>query len=192
MIKWILSRATRLDIDVIILATTCCHGDDPLVRYAQSLKIDKLAIVRGDTTDLVDRTIKCLDTESVDVFARINGDSPFFPVSETNLAFETVDKNPTCKFVTNLLNRSYPYGVAVEVVTSEYYLEHSVGVPQDALEHTTQHLYNLNASDMVSVELEATLTDVSLTVDTVEGYHALNDLIIGKGLNFLSDWTEAL
>ena len=192
MIKWILSRATCLEVDVIILATTCSHEDDPLVRYAQSLQIDKLEIVRGNATDLVDRTIKCLDAESVDVFARINGDSPFFPVSEINLAFETVAKNPACKFVTNLLERSYPYGVAVEVVTSEYYRGHSVDVPQDALEHTTQHLYKLNASEIVSVELEANLTDVSLTVDTFEGYHALNDLIIAKGLDFLSEWTEAL
>ena len=192
MIKWLLLRASLLNVDVIILATTTRDGDKPLVEFVRSLKMDRVEVVCGAETNLVERTITCLDAQAIGAFARINGDSPFFPVSEINSAFDAISANPANKFVTNLLTRSYPYGVAVEVLSAQYYKEHSASVPEHEREHTTQHLYHPAPSDTVSVKLNESLANVKLTVDTVLDHCALNDLILDKGLDPYSEWTEAL
>ena len=192
MIKWILLRACSLDVDLIVLATTRTDGDQSLVDFVRSLEMDRVAVVRGAETNLVERTITCLDVQEIDVFARINGDSPFFPVSEINSAFDVITSCPNRKFVSNLVARSYPYGVAVEVLTSLYFKEHSKSVALGDREHTTRHLYDSASSDIISVELEENIASTRLTVDTCADYHALNDLIIERGLRPNSDWTEAL
>ena len=185
---WVVKRAENLNVDLLVFATTNKSSDDELTHSLQELGISNLNIFRGNESDLVQRTVDCLLQMEIDLFARINGDSPFFPVSEINQTLSLMTDNNNCKFASNLKERTYPYGVAVEVVNASFYIENALAANQDELEHTTQHLYRIASDQIISVDHEFNLNKVSLTIDTESDYGTLNDMIVNRDLRFDSDW----
>lgn len=189
---WVVLRAAKLNVDEIVFATTNSQSDDELVCSLKELNVPGLKFFRGDETNVVKRTIDCLSMLEIDLFARINGDSPFFPVNEINLAFDSFKKNSSLKMLSNLKKRTYPYGVAVEVINAKFYFETASLTQESELEHTTQHLYRI-ASDQIEAFNEGLgIKMPSFTVDTVEDFDRLQNMIISQGLDFNSDWKDLL
>ena len=122
ILEWLLKRASFLDVDKIILATTNRNVDNSLekrINEYSNLHQKKYECFRGDPFDLIKRTTDLLDHYEVTNFSRINGDSPFFPYVEINQAFNTI--NTRTKFINNIRNRTYPYGVYIKVINSSFY-----------------------------------------------------------------------
>ncbi|XXK29947.1 cytidylyltransferase domain-containing protein [Rhodobacteraceae bacterium nBUS_24] len=191
LIDWIFIRSQMLLVDRIILATTSNPCDDSLAQYVKEAYSAKVSIFRGHPEDLVDRTIKCLDKFKICQFVRINGDSPFFPTSEINNALEALSLNKELKFVTNLFYRTYPYGVAVEVLDAHYYRDASMKFGKKS-EHLTQHLYKKMGSETRNIRNNENYSNISLTVDTRTDYTNVRRLICDRHLNPKSDWRTAI
>jgi len=189
---WVVRRAARLNVDFIVFATTDKSSDDKLVSSLQEIDLPRLKIFRGNEKNLVQRTIDCLVGMEIDLFSRINGDSPFFPVNEINHAFKILKANPEKKFMSNLMNRTYPYGVAVEVMKSNFYIEKASEAEHDELEHTTQHLYRMAADQITSIIRDDDLQSVSLTIDIESDFSILNNMILNRGLELDSEWKCAI
>ncbi len=151
----------------VALATSDRSCDDPLVAEATRLG---LPVFRGDVNDVAGRVAACAGGLGATHFVRLNGDSPF-PDPVLIDAGVRIALAEGADLVTNLRPRSYPYGVAVEVVR--------LGVFQAALprfapterEHVTQHLY-LNGERFRILPLPPAslpgLESIRLTVDEPE------------------------
>lgn len=192
LIKWVILRAAALNVECLVFATTNDQTDDELVCSVREFEAPKFKIIRGSENNLIQRTLDCLSDVKARNFVRINGDSPFFPVDEINGALEIINKNSDLKFISNLVRRTYPYGVAVEVMDSEYYIKHSSMALEEELEHTTLHLYRLAAERIIHVRNPIEQQAFSLTIDTKEDFSRLNSIIENRELNYSSNWRLAL
>lgn len=143
LISHVLIRAGLLDVDEIILATTdraCDDQYEDLKKQVNQETRKQVKIFRGNCDDVVDRTISALRVNNIDRFCRINGDCPFFPY---NIINEYMEQH-SYPFINNLRERSFPYGMSVEILDSEFYINNSKDVEKNEREHTTLHLYRQN------------------------------------------------
>ncbi len=192
LVHWIIFRAAALNIDYLVFATTNEATDDELVASVKTLGIPNFRIIRGSTSNLIQRTLDCLHDVKVEHFVRINGDSPFFPVVEINEALTIIKEKPHIKFISNLKRRTYPYGVALEVINADFYIKNSSVALQEELEHTTLHLYRVASDQITQINNLTVQRPVALAIDTKEDFNRLNGLIQNRGLDYTSNWSSAL
>ena len=146
LIMHILRRASLLDVDLVILATSDRAIDDEysdLISLANHEFKKPVALHRSEYEDCVARVSNALNQHSVSRFCRINGDCPFFPISIYN---EHIS-DTRYSFVNNIRKRNFPYGLSVEILDSDFYLANSQDVPVKLREHTTAHLYRQDVFD---------------------------------------------
>jgi len=147
-----------------VLATTARPVDDPLDNFAKNMGI---LCYRGDLENIYRRVCDCLRKYRIDIFARINGDSPFVQPDLLNDGLNLLEQQ-NCDFVTNLVPRRFPYGVSVEIFRSEFFLnaEKCLSTPEHR-EHISSYFYQ-NLADMSysAIVAEANLSSVRLTIDT--------------------------
>jgi len=189
---WVVRRAAGLNVDLVVFATTNNSCDDELAESFQDLNLPEFCIFRGHEVNLVQRTLDCLMQMNIDVFARINGDSPFFPVEEINRAFALLKSDSNCRFVSNLTDRTFPYGVAVEVMDASLYINYASLATSSELEHTTLHLYRIASDQITPLLNDVDQQSVSLTIDTEQDWKSLNGNVVSRDLHFASDWREML
>jgi spore coat polysaccharide biosynthesis protein SpsF len=165
MIDVIFSRAQRLNVQKIVLLTTDRSVDDRLADYCLSQGHE---VFRGDAIDLVKRTLQGIQAFDVDGFVRINGDCPLLEPTLINAGLARLGKHAA--LVSNLFRRTFPYGVAVECVSSSLFKEFARLASESEREHVTNHLYRLKHR-FTTVSIENATADHSglrLTVDTAE------------------------
>jgi len=165
LIDVIFARAQRLNVQTIVLLTTDRSVDDPLADYCASQGYE---VFRGDALDLVKRTLQAIKAYDVDGFARINGDCPLLEPTLVNAGLAILDGD--AGLVSNLFLRTYPYGIAVECVSSSLFSEFARFALRSEREHVTSHLYRLKHR-FTTVSMQNAIGDHSglrLTVDTAE------------------------
>ena len=146
LIMHMLKRASLLEVDLVILATSDRAIDDEysdLISLANRQTKKPVVLHRSEYEDCVARVSNALNQYSVSRFCRINGDCPFFPISIYN---EYITDTRYC-FVNNIRKRNFPYGLSVEILDSDFYLASSRNVPVKLREHTTAHLYKQHVFD---------------------------------------------
>lgn len=176
----------------VVLATSDRAVDDDLADEARRLG---LTVYRGSADDVAGRFSEAARSGGYDLAFRINGDSPFLDPGLMREACAAIA--PDTALVTNIAPRSYPYGVAVELVRLSAF-DAILGATTDSedREHVTRALYrdlpparirNLTRSDVPDV------TGVRLTVDTPEDLDRLLAYVAsaGKPLSDLT-WRDAL
>lgn len=148
LVGYCIDRALKIrGLRNVVLATTDRMVDEPLVEYANSIG---LPVYRGESDNVAKRCLDCAKAFGGDYFLRMNGDSPFVDPSVVGKAIDILeDQRPD--LVTNLLERTYPYGVAVELVRVKT-LEELVGqLTLAQAEHVTavfyerRHLFELKS-----------------------------------------------
>jgi spore coat polysaccharide biosynthesis protein SpsF len=151
----------------IVLATSEREVDDPLADFARSSGI---SVFRGSTDDVAGRVVACSRQFGFRYFLRVNGDSPFLEPALVGEALRQVQGEPL-DLVTNLLPRSFPYGVSVEVVRAEAYAgAYRRMSSREQREHVTSYLYE-NIGQFRHSNIACPLGDfhrVRMTVDTPE------------------------
>lgn len=177
ILEWLLMRASFLDVDKIILATTNRNVDDNLekkINEYSNLHQKKYDCFRGNPFDLIERTTELIDHYKITNFSRINGDSPFFPYEEINKAFNSI--NSKIKFINNIRNRTFPYGVAIEVINSSFYKKSLKVTKNIQMEHMTSHLYSKaqGKKELVITNLNGDHSFKSYAIDTFEDIKRIN------------------
>ena len=176
LIDIVFQRASRILHAEPVLLTTDRSIDDQL-----SFRMMELGykVFRGHATNLVQRTVAALGYFNADFFIRVNGDSPFVDYKVINTTLDVlVNSKNYIAFMTNLLDRKFPYGVAIELINSNLYQEFSNIAHENELEHVTQHLYrnakSINA--LVSITQDRDMSKYKLTIDDSSDLNYIRNL----------------
>lgn len=168
LLKHVIYRALKIRRSFeTVVATTTREVDLPVVTVALE---EKVSVFRGDMYNVASRFLNCAKMHNADYFVRINGDSPFI---DPNLIDHGIERaiEDRADYVTNLLGRTFPYGVSVEVVSTEA-LENAVksGLSDYEQEHLTSVFGNYPDRFKISSFLSSNpeFSAARLTVDTEE------------------------
>lgn len=163
----LLERATATrGVDRFILATTGRSVDDPLVRFAEEVGLE---VYRGDTDDVARRVLEAAEGVDGTFIVRLNADSPFVDAPLLDKAI-ALARTGDFDLVTNLLPRTYPYGVTAEVLRRSALASAQPQLWWEDREHVTRFFYrqperfnicNIRAPESVT-------TQARLVVDTKE------------------------
>ncbi len=149
-----------------IIATSSNSRDDVIVDFAKENNIE---FFRGSETDVLDRFYKCAQEFSIQDIVRMTPDCPFIDpiVIDKVINFYV---NNTFDFVSNTLQRTFPYGNDVEVFSFTA-LETSwknAKKPSER-EHVTPFIYNNpNMFSITQVKYSKNLTHLHWTLDRKE------------------------
>lgn len=163
----VLDRACRIPGDHrLVVATSDRAIDDPIADFAAALGV---AVFRGSTDDVAQRILACADALGLERIARISGDSPFIdPALVARLLARHAERQ--AEIVTNVLPRTFPAGLSVEVVGTEV-LRRILDMTRDAQdrEHVTRYVYaHPERFDVHNVPADVDDSDLVLTIDTPE------------------------
>ena len=138
LIQYAITRSLNIvGLDDVVLATTSRETDQPLVDYAESIR---LKVYRGETNNVAQRCLSCARALNADYFLRINGDSPFIDTQVVERGLSTLQAHKP-DLVTNLLGRTFPYGVAVEIVKVATFERIIFRFTNEQSEHVTPYFY---------------------------------------------------
>ena len=155
-----------------ILATSNGKEDDILIEIA---KKHSIRYFRGDLRNVSQRIYDCIKQFNLTGFFRINGDSPIIDKSLLEKALTLFEK---FDFITNLSPRSYPYGISVELLKADVFLEHQKEFDEEQQEHVTKYFYkNKECLKIVNLTSEKIYnSDMILTIDDMETYQKFWEL----------------
>lgn len=172
LIDVIIERLRLCDLDMIYLLTSDRIVDDVLAEYCQKLDI---GVFRGSFGDLVNRSVEAIKFSKVDRFLRVNGDSPFISPTLVNYSLQNFEK---AKFVSNLFNRTFPYGVALELIDAAWYCDNMQMAAPKNKEHLTQHIYqNVTHTESISITQNRDMHAKHLTIDTPNDFNQLESAL---------------
>ncbi len=148
-----------------MVATTDDTGDDDLALHCTDLGV---RVFRGEAENVARRVLSCAEELGAAWIVRINADSPFLDPGLVAAAIR--ETGPEVDVITNVPGRTFPYGVAVEVVRTEALAAALPGMTPEEREHVTLHFYR-HPEDFEILQLSSPRPDLArerLTVDTEE------------------------
>lgn len=140
LIGYVIKRAKLIEgVDSIILATTDRAVDTPLCEYALEQGI---LVHKGPLENVAERVLGCIGKVNCNYFIRLNGDSPFLDHDLIGEGIRICRQN-NYDLITNIRERTYPYGISVEIVNAETFRKSYVNFHSVAeFEHITKHFYD--------------------------------------------------
>ncbi len=176
LLSFIIRKVKKSKYFTPIVITTDRTVDDDIASLAES---ENVLYFRGNLNDVAKRAIDCIIKYHISIFARINADCPFFSPELIDTAFEKIIK---CNFdlVSNIINRTYPYGISAEVLKSKILINNYSKIQKEEhfKEHFTSFFYeNLNKFNYYSLALNENFHNVSLTVDYPTDLEIINNIL---------------
>lgn len=169
LVDIVMRRASSFGLGPAVLLTTYRNIDDELATYVEGKGYQ---VLRGDPFDLIKRTVCAIEQTSADFFFRVNGDSPLV---DYHLGRKVANFAGEYHFISNLITRTFPYGIAIEMISSEIFLKYSDTYDSKDAEHVTKHIYrNLSSIKTLSIVADRDDSKISLTIDTIEDYMRIN------------------
>jgi glutamate-1-semialdehyde 2,1-aminomutase len=139
IIWWTLERVQRASgVDEIWLACSDAAADDPLAKFAGELGV---SVYRGDEQDVLSRFGAVGRQSGADAVVRLTGDCPLASPSVIDLAIDRY-RVAGVDYVSNLLERSYPDGLDVEVFSGDALARADAEAVEPFLrEHVTPYIH---------------------------------------------------
>lgn len=167
MIYHVVNRARRIPgVDQVVVATSERSVERPLVEY---LDKQDIPYVRGSEEDVLQRYVKAVTTTEADVVVRITSDCPLLMpevAGEVVAAF----KDKSCDYASNILQRTYPRGLDIEVVSYGALIRaHEEAEDNVDREHVTRYIWrHPNRFRLLSVTDDKDRSDMRWTVDEID------------------------
>jgi spore coat polysaccharide biosynthesis protein SpsF (cytidylyltransferase family) len=182
LLEWVRARASAArGVAEIAVATTDRRIDDPIEAYANAAG---MRVHRGECHDVVARVLGCARAIGAEWFFRLNGDSPF---PDPDLLTQAVDLLKESAYevdlVSNLGERHFPYGIAVELLRSAALVTSAAGADSSTREHLTKGIY-LSPERFKIMQLSQAdnrLKVARLVVDTAEDLSRLRHVVAALG-----------
>ncbi len=176
LVHWPIDAITSLNKKIsVILATSDRKIDSILENVAHEKNIDFFA---GPLNNVSKRIATAASAFNLDFVFRINGDSPFI---STELFGEAIDiiEQQNVDFVSNLYNRTYPYGVSCELIKVSTFKNLLAEFDEYEAEHATSYYYKNNSIIKYAEisQLENNYSDLRWTVDTATDLEKLNSYL---------------
>lgn len=177
LVDHVIDRARRIRrVDDLVLATSTDAVDNRIAEHAVARGI---SVFRGSLNDVANRVLSCARCRGWTHFARINGDCPLIDPALIDKAINMLTGSKL-DMVTNVLTRSYPYGVSAEVFLTAAMERayQSMSDPED-FEHVSRYCYrNPDAFRIHNmVNPAGDWSDVHLAVDKPVDVHRLERVI---------------
>lgn len=167
--------------DHIVLATTGRACDDPLALHFAELGGTVYRAPDDEFANVAKRFVSAAAAVGADYALRANGDSPFLDCWLIGQGIDKLTEQPD--LVTNLLPRSYPYGISVELVRIATLAAELPALDDAAQEHVTACFYQQpDRFNIVSVPpCPWPPCQMRMTVDEPEDLDRLNALLLRLG-----------
>lgn len=140
VISYIVERVRKAAPDrPIVVATSDSADDDAIESYCRRAG---LACFRGSLNDVAGRFFSCAEAYGWDFAVRINGDNLFLDSATLN-AMLAIAETDNFDFITNVLGRTFPFGMSVEILRANFFgsvLDQMQG--DEHREHVTSFLYD--------------------------------------------------
>lgn len=161
-----LRRVTRAD--ALVIATTTNAEDDAIVHLCEKLDVP---YYRGSEQDVLARFAGAAREREAGVVVRITADCPLLDPALVDRMIE-IHYGSDKDIVTNMRPPSWPYGMAVEVLSAEMLYEAESEADQESeREHVTPFFYwRPDRYRLGNLECDRKLDHYRLTVDTPEDY----------------------
>ena len=160
-------------IEKIVVATTDLIEDDLICKYAN---LQKIECFRGSSEDVLDRFYQCAKKYSAKTIVRITADNPLI---DPNIIDKIINEYNKCDFITNTLERTFPYGTEVEVfsfVSLEKAWENAKK-PSER-EHVTPFIRNpKNKFVLKNIKNQKNISNFRYTVDKLEDLQLVKEII---------------
>lgn len=159
-------RSARLD--AIVVATTVNATDDPVATLCAQIGTP---VFRGDEKDVLGRFLGAARDLHADTVVRLTGDCPMHDAAVIDFCVDHFEAG-ACDYLSNVVERSYPDGLDVEVFTS-LALEQTARDAQSDFwrEHVTTYIRdsaNPGKFQLGSVVHEHDYSNLRWTLDTAE------------------------
>ena len=166
----VLAFCRKVDgIDTIALATSDRLVDEPLSNFA---KMNGITCIRGSLDNVAERFLSAMETLNLDAAVRINGDSPLINPKLISDCIQRF-KEGSFDLVSNVPQRTYPYGMSVEVVGINA-MRHAFALMSDLKhqEHVTKYFYDNQGKFNISIMTSGNpqFSEVQLSIDTREDF----------------------
>ncbi len=164
-------------IEKPILATSKLGDDDILEEFARALG---LQVYRGSLENVFERFYMAAKISEADFVLRVNCDSPIIDKGLIKEGVNTIinDQNNSLKYITNLRPRSYPYGISLQLIKTEFLEKcHSKTLTLDEMEHITPAIDGRLSQDFIyniTCPLKENFHKKHLTIDTLEDYKRIS------------------
>jgi spore coat polysaccharide biosynthesis protein SpsF len=148
-----------------ILITSDRLVDDPLEKVARE---NNILYYRGSCKNVALRVLNSIKEFNISYFARVNGDSPFLIPSLLDRGAENIF-NSKNDFVSNIVTRTFPYGVSVEIFNAKTFNNVYSKLNTDPIyqEHYTKYFYdNIKSFNYYEIRNDINMSAVRAVVDT--------------------------
>lgn len=178
LLSYQLERMRRAKgIDRIVIATTVNAADDAIVRFCSSEGIET---TRGSEQDVLSRYVDAARKFDAGTVVRVTSDCPLLDPALLDEAVALFHASqPQCDYLSNMLEPSFPYGLAVEVMSSRALFEAGREARDtQEKEHVTPFIYW--RPGRFRLQSFATAPDLSAhrwTVDTPEDFDLVSRII---------------
>lgn len=171
MMDYLLERVQGIQIPhSLIIATTTNPQDDAIESFAKQKSI---LVFRGSEEDVLDRYYQTCCMYPADIIVRITGDCPLIDPAIIKRGIAIMQENSKkLDYVSNVLQRTFPRGMDVEVLTSDA-LKTAAKEASSTYdrEHVTPFLYRQpERFHLANFTHTPDISNYRLTVDTAEDF----------------------
>jgi spore coat polysaccharide biosynthesis protein SpsF len=178
MLSYQLERLRRVSqADRIVIATTTNATDDPIVDFCATEGVD---CTRGSEQDVLSRYFEAANRFAADTVVRVTSDCPLIDpqlIDSTISAYR--EEAGGCDYVSNMIEPSWPYGMAVEVFSARALAEaHAEATEEAEREHVTPFIYwRPGRYRLKSLSMQPDLSQHRWTVDTPEDFELVRRIL---------------
>ena len=138
MLRFMLDRLRDLAVDHVVVATSDLDRDQPIVEVATGAGFD---VVRGSESDVVARFVAAIDAYPSEHVVRLTADCPLTDPALVEAVIAT-HLARSADYTSNVLPRSFPKGLDVEVVRADALRRAAdEAIAADEREHVTPFVY---------------------------------------------------
>ena len=173
MLSYQMERLRRVKrADRLVIATSDRPADDALAAFCKKENID---CVRGSEADVLARYHLALERFPADTVVRITADCPLIDPALVDDVIATYEPD----FVSNMLEKTYPYGMAVEAFSAQALREaHREAKDPAEREHVTPFIWRRpERYRLKSLTMTPNLSGHRWTVDTPEDFELVSRLL---------------
>ena len=185
MLKHVINRVAISCVNEYVVAMPIKDMTVPPHHYS-------VRYIDGDENDVATRFARVFERMDCDLFVRICADSPLIDPALINAAIGLA----MATGASLVSNPTYPSGMQVEVVNTNYFLEREKRIPAECREHVLPWLYTkARIGEWITFGVppnNCIIENVKLSVDTQKDFDRVEKIIKRIGNNPRVGWRECL
>ena len=175
ILSYIYERLSMISLNLeITIATSSLESDDIIEDYCIK---KKYKYFRGSLSNVSKRFLDCAVKNNYENLVRINGDNLFLDFKLIEKMIISFNKNQY-EFMSNVKNRTWPKGISVEIVNTEYYKRSIKSFNKEDKEHVMTYFYRNATSKTKFIHNDIKIvSNLDFAIDTYEDFILGNKII---------------